>query len=71
MIIDTTIIQVENVQRHLSEEGGRHPKLMTVLKAVMEVRKPSIFGELIIALTFIPIPLPGRDRGARCSPRWP
>src|SRR5512146_1712052 len=55
MIIDTTIIQVENVQRHLSEEGARHPKLMTVLRAVMEVRKPSIFGELIIALTFIPI----------------
>lgn len=55
MIIDTTIIQVENVQRHLSEEGTRHPQLFTVLKAVMEVRKPSIFGELIIALTFIPI----------------
>jgi cobalt-zinc-cadmium resistance protein CzcA len=55
MIIDTTIIQVENVQRHLSEEGGQHPKLLTVLKAIMEVRKPSIFGELIIALTFIPI----------------
>jgi cobalt-zinc-cadmium resistance protein CzcA len=55
MIIDTTIIQVENVQRHLSEEGTQHPKLFTVLKAVMEVRKPSIFGELIIALTFIPI----------------
>ncbi len=55
MIIDTTIIQVENVQRHLSEEGDRHSKLFTVLKAVMEVRKPSIFGELIIAITFIPI----------------
>ncbi|MBJ6749984.1 efflux RND transporter permease subunit [Geomonas anaerohicana] len=55
MIIDTTIIQVENVQRHLSEAGEREPKLKTVLKAVMEVRKPSIFGELIIALTFIPI----------------
>ncbi len=55
MIIDTTIIQVENVQRHLCEEGGKHPNLHTVLQAVMEVRKPSIFGELIIALTFIPI----------------
>jgi cobalt-zinc-cadmium resistance protein CzcA len=55
MIIDTTIIQVENVQRHLSEAGNLHPKLHTVLRAVMEVRKPSIFGELIIALTFIPI----------------
>jgi len=55
MIIDTAIIQVENVQRHLSDNGARHPKLFTVLKAVMEVRKPSIFGELIIALTFIPV----------------
>lgn len=55
MIIDATIIQVENVQRHLSEGGKEHPKLLTVLKAVLEVRKPSIFGELIIAITFIPI----------------
>jgi len=55
MIIDATIIQVENVQRHLGENGGAAKKLPTVLKAVLEVRKPSIFGELIITLTFIPI----------------
>lgn len=55
MIMDATIIQVENVQRHL---GLAHPdthKLATVLQAVIEVCKPSIFGELIIALTFLPI----------------
>ena len=55
MIIDATIIQVENVQRHLSERAEGERKLPTVLKAILEVRKPSIFGELIIALTFIPI----------------
>ena len=55
MIIDATIIQVENVQRHLSEQGSSGRKLSTVLKAVLEVRKPSIFGELIIATTFLPI----------------
>ena len=56
MIIDATIIQVENVQRHLSESNVTGPaKLPAVLKAVLEVRKPSIFGELIISLTFIPI----------------
>ena len=55
MIIDATIIQVENVQRHLSEDGHDERKILTVLKAVLEVRKPSIFGELIIAITFIPI----------------
>lgn len=55
MIVDATIIQVENVQRHLTESGLERPNLLTVLKAVLEVRKPSIYGELIIAITFIPI----------------
>jgi heavy metal efflux system protein len=55
MIIDATIIQVENVQRHLVEAGTAAKKISTVAKAVLEVRKPSIFGETIITLTFIPI----------------
>jgi cobalt-zinc-cadmium resistance protein CzcA len=60
MIIDATIIQVENVHRRLSEKGSSEKdssesRTATILKAVLEVRKPSIFGELIIALTFIPI----------------
>lgn len=55
MIVDATIIQVENVQRHLSEVGHGVKTLITVLKAVLEVRKPSILGELIIAITFLPI----------------
>lgn len=55
MIIDATIIQVENVQRHLSAAGKGKSTDHDVFKAVLEVRKPSIFGELIIALTFLPI----------------
>jgi len=55
MIVDAAIIQVENVQRHLSEHGHTLPKLQTVLTSVLEVRKPSLFGELIIAITFLPI----------------
>jgi cobalt-zinc-cadmium resistance protein CzcA len=55
MILDSTIIQVENVQRHLRSMTEEAHKLSLVLKAVLEVLKPSIFGELIIALTFIPI----------------
>lgn len=55
MIIDATIIQVENVQRHLSEDKSGGNKILTVLKSVIEVRKPSILGELIIAVTFLPI----------------
>jgi cobalt-zinc-cadmium resistance protein CzcA len=55
MIVDSTIIQVENVLHHLGEmkPGGNFGR--TVLNAVLEVRKPSLFGELIIALTFLPI----------------
>jgi cobalt-zinc-cadmium resistance protein CzcA len=57
MIIDGAIIQVENVQRHLSRAatGEAEQKLRKVLRAAIEVLKPSIFGELIIALTFVPI----------------
>ncbi len=54
MIIDAAIIQVENVERHLCA-GREAARLGQVLKAVLEVRRPSIFGELIIALTFLPI----------------
>jgi heavy metal efflux system protein len=55
MIVDSTIIQVENVMHRLGvmESGGNFGR--TVLDAVLEVRKPSLFGELIIALTFLPI----------------
>jgi len=55
MILDSAIIQVENVQRHYVEmRKDQHP-ILTVLKAVVEVQKPSIFGVLIIVVTFIPI----------------
>lgn len=55
MIVDATIIQVENVQRHLGEKHDGVAFREMVRVAVMEVRRPSIFGELIIALVFIPI----------------
>jgi cobalt-zinc-cadmium resistance protein CzcA len=62
MIVDAAIVQVENVERHLSESSaGRSmpldpaARLSVALRAVLEVRRPSLFGELIIALTFVPL----------------
>ena len=55
MILDSTIIVVENVQRHFAEMKKNENPVHAVLKAVMEVQKPSIFGVLIIAITFLPI----------------
>jgi len=53
MIIDAAIIQVENIQRHLKE--SKKKDLAIFFNSILEVRKPSIFGEMIIALTFIPL----------------
>ena len=55
MIVDAAIIQVENVQKRLSESDASEHKIHTVYEAVLEVRKPSLLGELIIAITFIPL----------------
>ncbi len=60
MITDAAIIQVENVERHLASAGedelnSTETRLPIVLKGVQEVRGPSLFGELIIAVTFLPI----------------
>ncbi|MHB9071966.1 MAG: efflux RND transporter permease subunit [Desulfobaccales bacterium] len=55
MIVDSTLIQVENVMHRLAENHADHGFMRTVLEAVLEVRKPSLFGELIIAITFLPI----------------
>jgi len=55
MIMDSTIIQVENVQRKLDEGTHGKNKISTILRAVLEVQKPSIFGVFIIAITFVPI----------------
>lgn len=60
MMTDAAIIQVENVSRHLSEASEEdlrsvESRLPIVLRGVAEVRGPSLFGELIIALTFLPI----------------
>lgn len=60
MIADAAIIQVENVERHLSALPATRvrsllQRLPIVYRAVLEVRAPSMFGELIIALTFLPL----------------
>jgi len=55
MIVDAAVIQVENVMHHLGELDTGRGFMRTVLEAVLEVRKPSLFGELIIAITFLPI----------------
>lgn len=56
LIVDSSVILVENAARRLSEErGGRRTVLEVVRDAAVEVRKPTLFGELIIMIVYLPI----------------
>lgn len=56
MMVDGSVVVVENVYRHLSEQrGARIDKTAVILHAVTEVGQPVIFGILIIILVFLPI----------------
>ena len=55
LIVDSSVIMIENCVRRLAHEGGTRSKLDIVRDAAIEVRKPTMFGELIIAIVYLPI----------------
>ncbi len=55
LVVDSSVILVENAERRLSEDGGRRSVLEVVRDAAVEVRKPTLFGELIIMVVYLPI----------------
>jgi cobalt-zinc-cadmium resistance protein CzcA len=46
---------VENCVRHLSHDRSGRSKIAVVRDAAIEVRKPTMFGELIIMIVYLPI----------------
>ncbi len=55
LVVDSAVIQVENAVRHLGHDRSGRRRIDVVRDAVLEVRKPTMFGELIIALVYVPI----------------
>ena len=55
MIVDGTIVMVENSYRQLNENEGAQKRLFIVLEASKDVAKPITFAVLIIAAVFIPL----------------
>ncbi len=55
LIVDSSVIMIENCVRRLGHEGGSRPKLEIIRDAAVEVRRPTMFGELIIAIVYLPI----------------
>jgi heavy metal efflux system protein len=55
MVVDSSVVMVENCVRRLAESGGKRCKLEVIREATLEVRKPTLFGELIIMIVYLPI----------------
>jgi len=56
MIVDGSVVIVENVYRHLSERRDRPiSRRELILRASREVAEPVVFGILIIIIVFLPI----------------
>jgi cobalt-zinc-cadmium resistance protein CzcA len=56
LVVDSSVVMVENVVRHLAHDPVRpRTRLEAVRAAAIEVRGPTLFGELIIMIVYLPI----------------
>ncbi len=55
LVVDSSVIMVENSVKRLAEAGGKLKHTDVVRDASIEVRKPTMFGELIIMIVYLPI----------------
>jgi cobalt-zinc-cadmium resistance protein CzcA len=54
LIVDSSVIMVENCVRHAAHHKNK-PWLEVIRDAAIEVRKPTMYGELIILIVFLPV----------------
>ncbi|SIO62516.1 cobalt-zinc-cadmium resistance protein CzcA [Singulisphaera sp. GP187] len=55
LVVDSSVVMVENCVRHLTLDQSNRSKLDVIREAAVEVRKPTMFGELIIMIVYLPI----------------
>lgn len=55
MMVDGTIVMVENIDRHLREADRDEPRLHVVGRACREVGQPVLFAIAIIIIVFLPL----------------
>ena len=86
MMVDGTIVMVENVDRMLRESGPDEPRVHVIARACIEVARPIFFAISIIIIVFLPLfslqgvegktfrPLAFRSEerrvGKECRSRW-
>ncbi|MFM8274912.1 MAG: efflux RND transporter permease subunit, partial [Gemmata sp.] len=55
MVVDSSVVMIENCTRHLAHAPADRDRREIVRDAAVEVRKPTLFGELIILVVYLPI----------------
>lgn len=55
LVVDSSVIMVENAARRLDEDTTGRSVREIVRDAAIEVRRPTLFGELIIGIVYLPI----------------
>ncbi|MBX9787792.1 MAG: CusA/CzcA family heavy metal efflux RND transporter [Pirellulales bacterium] len=56
LVVDSSVVMVENCVRHIAHGDNRRRSMIDVVRdAAVEVRKPTMFGELIIMIVYLPI----------------
>jgi cobalt-zinc-cadmium resistance protein CzcA len=56
LVVDSSVVMIENCVRHVAHGDQRHKSRLNMVRdAAVEVRKPTLFGELIIMIVYLPI----------------
>jgi len=55
LIVDSSVIMVENCMHRLAHAPAERPLKDVIRDAAIEVRKPTMFGELIISVVYLPV----------------
>ncbi len=56
MIVDSSVVMIENCVRHLARDSNLGKSRLEIIRdAAVEVRRPTLFGELIIMIVYLPI----------------
>lgn len=56
LVVDSSVVMIENCVRHLANDSDSGKSRLDIIReAAVEVRKPTMFGELIIMIVYLPI----------------
>lgn len=56
LVVDSSVVMIENCVRHLAHDSNSGKSRLDIIReAAIEVRKPTMFGELIIMIVYLPI----------------